>query len=113
LTAEPYWLSNAVVKLRHHPLLAYHTLPSWPPRWVSIGLNKNKYPKGEVGILKEVSADTARKRCFLTIEYENDRYMGCLFVSDRSFCQQLFTILQQYLGWTIGQIGGLDVSDTL
>ena len=32
---------------------------------------------------------------------------------DRSFCQQLFTILQQHLGWTVEQVGGLDVSDTL
>ena len=48
----------------------------------------------------------------LAIEYENDRYMGCLFASDRSFCQQLFTILQQRLGWTVEQVGGLDVSDT-
>jgi hypothetical protein len=102
-----------VVKLKDHPLLLYHGVSSWPPAWAWIGLSQNKYPKGEVGILKEVSADTAQKRCFLTIEYENDRYMGCLFVSDRSFCQQLFTILQQHLGWTVEQVGGLDVSDTL
>ena len=46
-------------------------------------------------------------------EYENGLYMGCLLVSDPSFCQQLSMLLRHYLGWTIEQIGGLDVSDTL
>jgi hypothetical protein len=71
-------------------------------------MNKNSYPEGEVGILKVVSADTDRKRCFLTIEYDNEPYMGCVLVSDRSFCRQLSIMLQQHLGWTIEQIGGLD-----
>jgi hypothetical protein len=101
------------LKLRDHPLLFYHTLRSWPPVWAWIGLNENSYPKGEVGILKEVSADPVRRRCFLTIEYEKEFYMGCLFVSDRSFCWQLCTILQEHLGSTIEQIGDLDVSETL
>jgi hypothetical protein len=71
---------------------------------------KRGYPQGEVGMLKKVSAVPVRKRCFLTIEYGNESYMGCLFVSDASFCQQLFTLRQQHLGSTIEQIGGLDVT---
>ena len=69
---------------------------------------QNKYPQGEVGILKKVAADPVLKRCFLTIEYDNDLYIGYLFVSDHR--EQLFAILQQRLGWTVEQIGGLDVS---
>ena len=106
-------MSNISVKLRNHPLLARHMLRSWPPVWAWIGLNKNSHPKGEVGILKKVSPDPALKRCFLTIEYDNDLYMACLLVSDRSFCERLSVILQEHLGWTIEQVGGLDVSDAL
>jgi hypothetical protein len=97
------------VKLRDHPLLLYHGVSSWPPVWAWIGLSQNKYPQGEVGILKKVSADPVLKRCFLKIEYDDDLYMGCLLVSDSSSCQQLSGILQQRLGWTIEQIGGLDL----
>ena len=106
-------MCNTSVKLRDHPLIAYHTRPSWPPIWVWIGLDKNRHPEGEVRILKKVSAHTERPRCFLTIEYENGLYMGCLFVGDHSFCQQLTTILQQRLGSNIEQIGDLDLSSTL
>jgi hypothetical protein len=86
---------------------------SWPPTWAWIGLKKNKNPTGEVGILKEVTSDLELRRCFLTIEYENEFYMGCLFVRDRSFCRQLSTFLKPYVGYAIEQIADLDVSDTL
>ena len=98
------------MELRDHPRLVYHKIPSWPPPWMWIGMKKRRYPQGEVGVLKKLSAVPVRKRCFLTIECDNESYMGCLFVSDASFCQQLFTVLQQHLGSTIEQIGGLDVT---
>jgi hypothetical protein len=101
------------VKLKDHPALSHRKLRSWPPVWAWIGLNENKHPIGEVGILKEVHEDIKSSRCFLTIEYENEHYMGCLFVKDPSFCRHLSILLQQRIGYRIEQIGNLDLSSTL
>src|SRR5919108_3261090 len=95
-----------IMKLRDHPLLSYRGLPSWPPAWAWVGLKEDKRPKGEVGILRNVSIpDLVSNRCFLTMEYDNERYMGCLFVSDPSFCSQIYSFLQKYRGSPIQEIG--------
>jgi len=106
-------LSTVTVKLRDHPLLTYYSMRSCPPTWAWIGLKENKNPTGEVGILKEVASDLELRRCFLTIEYENECYMGCIFVRDPSFCRQLSAFLKPYVGHAIEQIADLDLSDTL
>ena len=85
-----------VMELRNHPLVTYRNLPSWPPAWVWIGGNEDKYPKGEVGTLTRVKADTLTRvkadrlslihRCFLWMEYGDSAYLGCLLLSDAPFC---------------------------
>jgi hypothetical protein len=87
-------------------------MPSWPPLWAWIGVRENRNPEGEVGILKAVVPDSESPRCFLTIEYENDLYMGCVFVQDASFSRELAGLLELYLGHKIEQIAALDVSST-
>jgi len=99
------------MKLRNHPLLSHHGHPSWPPLWAWIGLKEDKNPEGEVGILTAATLDSESPRCFLTIEYEDDSYMGCVFVQDAAFCRQLAALLQLHLGCSIEQIAGLDLSE--
>ena len=77
-----------------------------------IGLAKNQHPKGEVGVLKEIAPEIELGRCFLTIEYENEPYIGCLYVKYSAFCKQLCGLLQHHIGDTVREIGDLDVSDT-
>jgi hypothetical protein len=40
--------------LRDHPLMSYRGTRNWPPVWTWTRGGENKYPKGEVGILKTV-----------------------------------------------------------
>jgi hypothetical protein len=105
-------LIAAAMKLRNHPLLSYHGLPSWPPLWAWIGVKEDRNPKGEVGVLRAVAPDTESPRFFLTIEYEDDAYMGCVFVQNELFCRQLAALLQGHLGRPIEQIAALDVGHT-
>jgi hypothetical protein len=49
----------------------------------------------------------------LTIEHEGFPFMGCLLVSDESFCRQLAQLLQSYRGRSIREVGGMDIGFTL
>jgi hypothetical protein len=102
------------MELRHDPLLSYRGLCSWPPVWVRSGGEKNKSSKGEIGILKDIwSDDHRRNRCFLIIEDKGTEYMGCLLISDRSFCRQVYNLLLDHCGQSIQYIGGLEMRHTL
>jgi hypothetical protein len=103
------------MKLRDHPAFNYHGLPSWPPIWSNLTRRPNNRPKGEAGILKRAQPPIGSNldRCFLHIEYEGERYIGCLFISDRAFAQQVISILQEQTGKEIAEIGELDVSHLL
>ena len=71
-----------------------------------------KEVEGEVGVLKEVipPQHSSKDRIVLIIEHEGNEYMGCLFISDRAFCQQISELLRTKIGCTIEQIGSLDLS---
>lgn len=106
-------LTGGEMKLRNHPLLSYHGLPSWPPLWAWIGVKEDKAPQGEIGLLTAVAPDLELPRFFLTIEYEDDVYMGCVFVQNTVFCRRLVALLQEHLGQPIEKIAALDVSPTV
>lgn len=91
---------------------------SWPPVWTWIGGKQDRYLRGEIGALKEVRLTESNmpgqmQKCFLVIEHEDALYMGCLLISDPSFCRQLFILLQNERGHSIESIGSLDLSHTL
>jgi hypothetical protein len=101
------------MELRNHPLMSYRRLSSWPPTWVWIGGNEDKQLRGEVGILKQVRMVDGHPivhRCFLWIEYEDSMYLGCLLLSDFSFCERVSKLLEQNIGRSIEYIGSLDLS---
>jgi hypothetical protein len=102
------------MELRNHPLMSYRQLSSWPPTWVWIsGNEQDRQLRGEVGILKQVRMVDGHPivhRCFLWIEYEDSMYLGCLLLSDLSFCESVSKLLEENIGRSIEYIGGLDLS---
>jgi hypothetical protein len=101
--------------LRDHPLMSRKGVPNWPPAWTWMRGQRNKYPKGEVGILKAVlpSKFMPGDRCFLLISYQGAEYLGCLLFDDRAFCKHITRVLQFCHNRPIAEIGSLDLSYTL
>jgi hypothetical protein len=101
--------------LRDHPLMSYRGTRNWPPVWTWTRGGENKYPKGEVGILKTVEPSKIQpgKRLFLEIDYEGSSYISCLFFDDAAFCIQITKLLSDYCNRSIAEIGSIDLSHTL
>jgi hypothetical protein len=98
------------MELRDHPLISHHSVPAWPPIWSPIHPeNDRKSLKGEIGRLETVLANS-RDKCFLVIEHEGKRYIGCLFMDDSNFYAKTTVTLQKYIGRAIKEIGGIDLS---
>jgi hypothetical protein len=102
------------MELRHHPLLSYRGLKSWPPTWIWINGAERKSVRGEIGILREVreSNVSASNRFFLVIQDNEDEYMGCLMIEDEGFCYQMTQLMKTQCGRNIAAIGSLDISHT-
>jgi hypothetical protein len=99
------------VELRDHPLMTHLGTHSWPPVWTGA---KRVIERSELGMLIQVTRrDETQNRCFLLMKYQNELYMGCLMVDDRSFAKQVFRLLQSYIGYSIKEIGDIDLSHTL
>jgi hypothetical protein len=79
------------------------------------GGQTDDHPRGEVGVLKKVqpAIGGSLDRCFLFIEYNGGRYLGCLFVTDWVFCRQTVSLLKDHVGEEISAVGALDVSHLL
>ena len=103
------------MKLREHPLLSYRGIPSWPPVWLWTAVQEDKKPIGEVGTLSEVRLSLIEppNKCFLLIDHDEAVYMGCLLINDLAFCAQIAQLLQGYYGYSIRDIGDIDLSRTL
>ena len=101
--------------LRNHPLLSHRGFHSWPPVWACTGRVKNQRPNGEVGILRKVILSRVHptQRCYLKIEHEGSKYMGCLIIDDHAFCAQIVRLLQDSCNRPIAEIGSLDISHLL
>jgi len=101
--------------LRDHPLMSRFGVPNWPPVWVWVDGPENKFPRGEIGILKWVGLTGIEPtdRCYLDIDYEGSRYLGCLLFDDHAFCRYLAKLLDSYCNCSITEIGSLDLSQSL
>jgi hypothetical protein len=99
------------MQLRNHPLMTYGGIRSWPPLWHWIGGDEDKRPKGEVGILKDVTLTRIKPptACYLIIEYAEAKYMGSLLIEASFFCYQVCDLLQRHIDYDMYYIGGLDV----
>ena len=109
--------------LRDMPLLAYHGVRTWPPRWSWTGKGKAKPARGEVGVLKEVRisvADPSKRgaakpssRIYLFMDYRSSGYVGRLKLDDADACRQIGRVLAELRGWPIKQIGDTDLEHLL
>src|SRR5262247_4158689 len=96
-------------------LIITHAFHSWPPVWACTGGVKNQRPKGEVGILRKIILSRVHptQRCYLEIDHEGSKYMGCLIIDDHAFCAQIVQLLQDSCNRPIAEIGSLDISHLL
>jgi hypothetical protein len=106
--------SRPLLQLRDHPQMKYRGLRNWPPVWTQTGTGGNRNATGELGILRQVNGDSrSKRRCFLVIEHEGERYIGALLFDDHVFCWLISKVLRSHLGWSIKDVGDLDLSFTL
>jgi len=84
-------------------------MPSWPPVWCRSG---SQALTGEIGVLVSADIDRSGKRCYLSIDFENERYFGTLLFTDIVFCWFINKILKNRIGTPIRDIGDLDLSFT-
>ena len=96
--------------LRDHPLMSYRGMASWPPVWCRKG---EQTLSGEIGILVNADSDRSGKKSYLTIDFENRRYLGTLLFSEEKMCWFITRALKNRLGLSIKEIGDLDMSFTL
>jgi hypothetical protein len=98
------------MKLRDHPLMNYRGMANWPPLWCHTG---KPNLRGEIGVLTSADSDRTGNRCYLSIEFQDERYFGTLLFDDRSFCWFISKILKNRIGLSTQEIGDLDLSFTL
>jgi hypothetical protein len=103
------------MRLREHPLLVRKWgASSWPPTWTTTRQDRNDRPSGEVGTLEQVLMQKSYdKIVFIFILFQDNRYMGSLHLDDPAFARELFTIFKSRIGWSIKDLGDLDLSYTL
>jgi hypothetical protein len=102
------------MKLREHPLMVRGGILNWPPIWLWTGGEKNERPRGEVGVLIRVEPSVVEDRSlFLTIQYNDSEYMGCLSFDDAAFCQEIYNLPKRLYRHSISEIGELDIRHTL
>jgi hypothetical protein len=87
---------------------------SWPPIWTTTHHNQNDKPTGEIGTLQQVLKGALfNHRIFIFIDYQDRRYMGSIAFDDETFCAEIYCVLKNYIGYSLKQIGDLDLSHTL
>lgn len=97
------------MKLRDHPSLNYQGIHSWPPLWSPAKSPQENTLRGEIGVLKFSHATPETRQCYLVIEHQNVKYVGCVFCSDTKFCSQLASFLAHEQNRSIEEIGDLDL----
>jgi hypothetical protein len=92
------------MKLRDHPGVG-----NWPPNWLSLSGAGEKKLTGEVGVLTDLKFSTLDPITilYLTIQVEEEPYMGTLLCKDNVLCQRLNDLLQKNRGKPIKEIGSL------
>ena len=101
------------MQLRTHPKMKWEGFSNWPPTWGGSYGSGDIFPIGEEGNLKDVEMleeDQAELRGLtLTIEHRGNTSSGLLYCDDTTVVPRLYDILRGCLGWSISQIGDLDV----
>ena len=102
------------MELRNHPLMCYRGIPNWPPVWTHVAKENVKTMRGEVGVLTYVLSHERRSnKCYMVIDEDGERFVGCLIFDDITFCGQIATLLKRHLGHVVKKIGDIEVASTL
>jgi hypothetical protein len=101
--------------LRDHSLMSCYGIPSWPPTWMLIKGPGVSRLTGEIGTLTgiRVSDFQLTRRCFLYMHHEESSYLGCVFIADVTFFNQILKIFEGCLHRPISEIGSIDLTHTL
>jgi hypothetical protein len=102
------------MELRHHPAMSYRGVVNWPPVWTRARQGNVATVRGEVGVLLQVyGACFGARKCYLVIEHDSRRYVGCLLFSDAVACMNISLLLRAGSGSSIEEVGGYEVSPSL
>jgi hypothetical protein len=112
---KPTARTELPVKLRDHPQMTRRDgVKVWPPRWTAGVQPAARWPTGEIGTLHEVSKpENLDSYLFLTIDYNGVQYFGIMHFDDTKFCDDMYILLQSKVGFSIKEIGDLDIFRTL
>lgn len=106
------YIQFSPVELRSHPKMCYQGHCSWPPVWSGPVGPTGSLPRGEVGSLTAIEAESkylSAPHCLLVIRYNDEEYFGALFFDDRSFAQTVCNMLRNHLGASMSALGSLDI----
>jgi hypothetical protein len=85
---------------------------TWPPRWTATRHDQTDKPTGELGSLEDVMmSNLIDNKVFMFMQCEGLRYMGFLSFDDARVCSDIYSLLKSKLGFSIKEIGDLDLSD--
>jgi hypothetical protein len=115
--------SQATPELRRHPQMRYRGQRNWPPAWLWMGEGERDFARGEVGVLTRIDVSIQDphnpfnpkpyNRIYLFMEHRGSGYIGCLLFDDPAACRQVGKILSDLGGWTLKEIGDLDLTHLL
>jgi len=103
------------VKFRDHPyLIRKDEHRVWPPTWTPANVYWAEKPYGEIGILEDVvNSHLCESKIFLFMRHRGHPYIAELVFDDPEICRIIFTNLEDKVGFSIKEIGDLDLSHTL
>jgi hypothetical protein len=98
------------MKLREHPGISI-----WPPPWLALSGSHEKKSPGEAGTLVNVTLSRVDPVtiCYLTIQYEDEQFMGTLLCKESNLCLSIHDLLKNSFGKSIREIGDLELPDVL
>ncbi len=74
-----------------------------------------KTSPGETAVLTNVALSNIDPItiCYLTVQFEDEQYLGTLLCRDPEVCRTAYQILQEHIGKPINEIGDLDLPDVI
>ena len=101
------------MQLRTHPKMHWEGVHSWPPAFAGAYDRADVFPTGEEGELTKAeiveAGSTLPRHLIVTIRHRGNTASGILCLDDEDVLPQLLKILNDHIGWTLSQIGDLDV----
>jgi hypothetical protein len=101
------------MQLRDYPLMRLRDFCHWPPPWVRIGTVPCTAPKvvtGEIGVLRAVRYYPERRgRIYLTVDYDDAAYVGCVMIHNEAFGEEMFQHLRRCCSMSLDDIGNSPV----